>query len=113
MLTMRTDKLTVCAGHLLFADRFYSSQQMILFILYSNYIDLSKLLLFIPQVHEVYRGILFLSFPKQCLPVCQLIFSQKFLRNYSTYCPFNIFRKEVFCLALYTEDINSQTFVMI
>ena len=29
------------------------------------------------------------------------------------YCPFNIFWKVVFCLALYTEEVNLQTFVMI
>ena len=30
-----------------------------------------------------------------------------------TYCAFNIFQKVVFCLMLYTEEINLQTFVMI
>ena len=29
------------------------------------------------------------------------------------YCAFNIFQKFVFCLALYTEEINLQTFVII
>ena len=29
------------------------------------------------------------------------------------YCAFDIFQKVVFCLALYTKEVNLQTFVMI
>ena len=29
------------------------------------------------------------------------------------YCAFDIFQKLVFCLTLYTEEVNLQTFVMI
>ena len=35
------------------------------------------------------------------------------LRQVWLYCPFGIFWKVVFCLALYTEEVNLQTFVMI
>ena len=33
--------------------------------------------------------------------------------SYLLYCPFNIFRKVFFCLVLYTEEVNLQTFLMI
>ena len=33
--------------------------------------------------------------------------------SWQTYCAFAIFHKVILCLALYTEDVNLQTFVMI
>ena len=33
--------------------------------------------------------------------------------SYFAYCAFDIFQKVIFCLALYTEEVNLQIFVMI
>ena len=35
------------------------------------------------------------------------------LYMFCLYCAFNIFQKVVLCLAIYTEEVNLQTFVMI
>ena len=37
----------------------------------------------------------------------------KVLISIKHYCAFNIFQKVVFCLVIYTDEVNLQTFVMI
>ena len=58
---------------------------------------------------------------------CQSLFSGKYfinllsaelaqrvlMVNHAVYCAFDNFQKVIFCLALYTEEINLQNFVMI
>ena len=54
------------------------------------------------SAHDIWSSLICVS---TFIPFCQY--------SLYPYCAFNIFQKIVYCLALYTEEVNLQTFVMI
>ena len=62
--------------------------------------------------HDIPLGhiILTLSWP---VPIPSSTFLMLSAKRKSSYCAFDIFQKVVFCLTLYTEEVNLQIFVMI
>ena len=87
---------------------------------------------FSPVIHSVVSMILLVDSedPDQTASKCRLIWAFAICispetgfclydnlpsndQNKQTYCAFDFFQNVVFCLALYTEEVNLQTFVMI